>query len=564
MWPFANAIRAGASSVMCSYNRVNGSYACQNSKLLNGLLKEELGFQGYVMTDWNGLHSGVASIESGTDMDMPGGIPNAQPLPDNSGLECYFGGNITIAVNNGTLPTERLDDMITRIMTPYYFLRQDDKFPSFDPAMAELNRQWVPDDYFWDWDMSGERSRDVREDHGELIREVAASSTILLKNENALPLKAPKSIAIFGNDAGDTTQGPMIRGDFEYGTLAIGGGSGNGRMTYLVTPLDAIRTRAKEDGSLVHHWLNNALVKDSDVRDLWGPNSPDVCIVFIKARATEQMDREHLKFDWDGEEMVYSVAEHCSNTVVVTHTGGVNILDFADHPNVTAIVIAHYPGQESGNSLTDVLYGKVNPSGRLPYTIPFNASDYITPVTTNISTTEVEDWQSWFEEGLEIDYRYFDAHNISVRYPFGFSLSYTEFELSNIEVEQVGKDITLAPEDLDTLPGGNPALWETLYKVHTTVHNTGDVIGSAVPQLYVAYPDSAPEGTPPLQLRGFDKLKLAPGERKMVSFHIQRRDLSYWDVVGQQWLIPEGQFTLRAGFSSRDLVESATITPCGA
>lgn len=236
MWPFANAIRAGASSVMCSYNRVNGSYACQNSKLLNGLLKEELGFQGYVMTDWEGLHSGVASIESGTDMDMPGGIPNAKPLPDNSGLECYFGGNITVAVNNGTLPTDRLDDMITRIMTPYYFLRQDENFPSFDPAMAELNRQWVLEDYFWDWDMSGERSRDVRENHGELIRELAASSTILVKNENALPLKAPKSIAIFGNDAGDTTKGPMIRGNFEYGTLAIGGGSGNGRMTYLVTP----------------------------------------------------------------------------------------------------------------------------------------------------------------------------------------------------------------------------------------------------------------------------------------------------------------------------------------
>lgn len=245
MWPFANAIRAGASSVMCSYNRVNGSYACQNSELLDGLLEEELGFQGYVMTDWDALHSGITSIKSGTDMNIPNRIPHSSPLPDNSAYASYFGGNITLAVINGTLDADRLDDMITRIMTPYYFLHQDENFPLIDPAMADLNSFFPQNEWLQDWNLTGERSRDVRADHGNIIRELGASSTILLKNENALPLDAPKSIAMFGNGAGDNTEGPIIRGQSEFGTLAIGGGSGTGRFTYLVTPLDAIRTRAK-------------------------------------------------------------------------------------------------------------------------------------------------------------------------------------------------------------------------------------------------------------------------------------------------------------------------------
>lgn len=236
-----------------------------------------------------------------------------------------------------------------------------------------------------------------------------------------------------------------------------------------------------------------------------------------------------------------SVARYCNNTIVVTHSGGFNTLPFADHPNVTAIIAAHYPGQESGNSITDVLYGEINPSGRLPYTIPFNASDFNTPITTNITTTGARDWQSWFTEGLEVDYRYVDTHNISVRYPFGYGLSYTDFELGNIAIEQVGrKDITSAPADQATLPRGNPELWETLYKVKVSLQNTGSTAGATVVQLYVTFPDSAPTGTPRLQLRGFDKVELTPGERHRVSFDLMRRDISCWDVEEQQWLIPEG------------------------
>ncbi|KIA75813.1 beta-glucosidase G [Aspergillus ustus] len=233
-----------------------------------------------------------------------------------------------------------------------------------------------------------------------------------------------------------------------------------------------------------------------------------------------------------------------------------------------------YPGQESGNSITDVLYGDVNPSGRLPYTIAYNESDYNAPIVTNIQTTGVEDWQAWFDERLEIDYRYFDANNISVQYEFGYGLSYTSFEMSDLVVEstqqqQSNGSIAQFPSAASTTsavvtPGGNPELWGTLYTVSITVHNTGMIRGSTVPQLYVTFPDSAPAGTPPRQLRGFEKVELAGGERRTVTFNVMRRDISYWDVGAQEWAVPTGEFVFRVGFSSRDLVASATVTPIAA
>ncbi|KAI6784988.1 uncharacterized protein J7T54_008082 [Emericellopsis cladophorae] len=562
LWPFANAIHAKAASVMCAYQRLNGSYACENSKALNGLLKTELGFQGYVMADWGATHSGVASIEGGLDMNMPGGLG---PYGTNFKAGSFFGGNITLAVNNGTVPVDRIDDMIIRQMAPYYWLGQDaEDFPTVDPSSADLNTFSPRSTWLREFNLTGPGSRDVRGNHAGLIRRHGAEATVLLKNENsALPLKAPKSIAVFGNDAGDLTEGFYNQVDYEFGTLIAGGGSGTGRATYIVSPLTAVNERAQQDGSLVQQWLNNTLIASSDIRDLWIPAVPDVCLVFLKTWAQEFTDRRHLSVDYDGDDVVESVAAHCNNTVVVTHSSGINTMPWADHPNVTAIVAAHYPGQESGHSLVDVLYGDVNPSGKLPYTIALDGADYNAPPTTIINTTGVYDWQSWFDEKLEIDYRYFDAHNISVRYPFGHGLSYTSFELGPISAECVvdSASVTSLPEQLPIQPGGNPALWQTLYTLSTPLKNTGGVPGAAVAQLYVTFPDSTPEGTPPRQLRGFDKLLLAPGETGTASFDLMRRDLSYWDVDHQDWVIPEGEFTISVGFSSRDLKQVAVMTP---
>jgi beta-glucosidase len=209
---------------MCAYNRVklvNGSYACQNSKELNGLVKEELGFQGYVVSDWGGTYSGIASIEAGLDLNMPGGLGDYSieaPVG-----ESYFGGNVTAAVLNGTLEVSRLDDMIVRLMTPYYFLGQDGDYPTIDPSSVPLQTFFVDYDPRSNWVdnlvLNGTSNHDVRADHNVTIRKLGATSTILLKNANrALPLAAPKSIAVFGNDASEDTQGPLNQwSQFEFG-----------------------------------------------------------------------------------------------------------------------------------------------------------------------------------------------------------------------------------------------------------------------------------------------------------------------------------------------------------
>jgi beta-glucosidase len=241
------------------------------------------------------------------------------------------------------------------------------------------------------------------------------------------------------------------------------------------------------------------------------------------------------------------------------HIPGLVNIPFADNPNVTAILTAHFPGQESGNSLVDILYGKVNPSGKLPYTIALNETDYNAPPVTEVSTDGIDDWQVYFEEKLEIDYRYFDAHNIPVLYEFGFGLSYTEFNATAISGAAATTSITSMPEDLPVAPGGNPALWETVYTVNATISNVGDVTGAAIPQLYVSLPDSVPD-TPVRQLRGFEKIMLECGQEEVVSFPLMRRDLSYWDIVAQQWVIPTGTFTFHVGFSSRDLRDSFEAT----
>jgi beta-glucosidase len=563
LWPFANAVKAGTASVMCSYNRINGSYGCQNSKTLNGLLKDELGFQGYVMSDWLGTHSGVPAIEAGLDMNMPGGINFLTPTPS------YWGGNISMAIGNGSLTESRLDDMVRRIMTPYYFLGQDRGFPTIDPSGASLNF-FSPNTWVDEFVLNGTSNRDVRANHAPLIRELGAAGTVLLKNErNALPLHSPKNIAVFGNDAGDLTRGLYFlniatgvdSGNSEFGTLPVGGGSGTGRFSYVITPLEAIKSRAVKDGAIVQYVLDNDNITYAG---LWSiaPSPPEVCLVFLKTWASEGSDRKDLEADWNSTALVNTVAATCNNTVVITHSGGLNTLPFANHPNVTAILAAHYPGQETGNSIVDILYGDVNPSGHLPYTIARSAKDYNTAVTnssTLLTTTDPNAWQSDFTERLLIDYRYFDDGNLSVQFEFGFGLSYTTFELSDLHINAVQSGVPATPPPATVLPGGNPALWDVLFKVKATVRNTGSVAGAAVPQLYLGMPAEAGIGTPVRVLRGFEKVGLGSGESAEVNFDLMRRDVSYWDVTRQEWVIPSSKIGVEVGFSSRDIKLTSSL-----
>ncbi|KAH7356905.1 beta-glucosidase [Rhexocercosporidium sp. MPI-PUGE-AT-0058] len=560
MWPFANSVRAGVASIMCSYNRLNASYACQNSKALNGLLKEELGFQGYVMSDWGAVHAGVDSVEAGLDMNMPGPLGFFVTEPS------FWGPNLTTAVNNGSLAEERLDDMARRIMTPYFHLGQNADFPPIDPESGNLNILGVPP--YLNTFTFGPANVDVREDHAKLVRDLAAAGTVLLKNtNNALPLKAPKNMGVFGNDAGDITNGLYSlkfvgEQNYEYGTLPVGGGSGTGRLTYIVTPLDALKVRTKSDGTLLQYLLNNTLLSGDPAIAFasLAPSPPDVCLVFLKTWAAEGTDLTSLLADWNSTGVVENVANFCNNTIVVTHTGGPNTMPWANHPNVTAIVAAHFPGQESGNSIVDILYGDVNPSGKLPYTIANTEADYafagLTNSTELLKTEDPNAWQSDFTEGLLIEYRHFDYYNQSVLFEFGFGMSYTNFSMSGLTISRKTNDsITASPPAAAILPGGNPTLYDVLFRATASISNTGSLSGATVAQLYLSLPQIPGEGITPLKvLRGFEKVSLEPGQSAEVSFDLMRRDISHWDTTAQEWIIAPGDIRMHLGFSSRDIV----------
>jgi beta-glucosidase len=263
--------------------------------------------------------------------------------------------------------------------------------------------------------------------------------------------------------------------------------------------------------------------------------------------------------DYNGTQVVENIAAWCNNTIVVTHTSGPIVMPWADHPNVTAILVAHFPGQESGNSLVDVLYGEYNPSGRLPYTIAYNESDYAFARITNSTelrfTEDPNAWQADFTEGLLIDYRHYDYYNLSVQYEFGYGLSYTNFSMSDVKVQRLApQNLTARPSNAGTMPGGNPALYDTLYEITVKVTNIGSIAGDIVPQLYLSQPVNHSFGPTPVQvLRGFNKVFLGAGQSRTVTFPLMRRDLSFWDAIQQQWIIPSGRFGVRAGFSSRDI-----------
>jgi beta-glucosidase len=564
LWPFANAVRSGVASVMCSYNRVNQTYACENSKLLNGLLKGELGFQGYVVSDWYATHSGVASVEAGLDMTMPGPLNNAASaiIPPPS----YLGGNLTAAVQNGTVNEAKINDMARRILVPYYQLAQDDDFPSIDPSTGYVfaTTYNYPLEYLGpDANPSNPPpARDVRANHTEVVRKVAAAGTVLLKNSNnVLPFKKPGNIAVFGNGAADMSQGLTFTGDDsgpwgpDIGALSVGGGSGAGRHVRLISPLRALRERVEGYGGRVQYLLDNHMIVGGDFTSIYPP--PEACLVFLKTWSREGLDRLSFENDWNSTAVVENVAKHCPNTIVVTHSAGINTMPWAENENVTAILAAHYPGQENGYSISDVLFGDVNPSARLPYTIPKKPEDYDFPIV-NVTGEQAKDpngWQADFTEGQFIDYRHFDAKNITPQFEFGFGLSYTTFDMaSNATFDRKCLGLSPFPPSTNaTVPGGNPSLWKEVASVTASVRNTGKISGDQVVQLYMGFPqESVPSGTPTNVLRGFEKVHLEPGEVKEVVLPLMRRDVSYWNVVAQDWEIPKGTFEFRIGFSSRD------------
>ncbi|RYP74100.1 hypothetical protein DL770_007660 [Monosporascus sp. CRB-9-2] len=573
LWPFQDAVYAGTGNIMCSYNRVNNSYGCANSKTQNGLLKTELGFQGAVTSDWGAIHAGVATALAGMDMVMP-----------NSEL---WGDRLTEAVKNGSIPEERLDDMATRIIASWYQMGQDRDFPEpgvgMPPDLAKAHR--IVD------------ARNVSSQR--VLLDGAIEGHVLVKNiRDALPLKQPNLLSIFGYSARSPDQWNYkinggiaawtFGGESSYlgrdvsagfagevdkdwsaiapnGTLFSGGGSGAVTPASVSSPFDALTARAYDDGTALFWDFFNP---EPDVAE-----SSDACLVIGNAYASEGYDRPGLRDDHT-DRLIQHVADRCNNTVVVLHNAGARLVDpWFDHANVTAVLLAHLPGEASGRALVALLYGDANPSGKLPYTVARNESDYGALLGPSRAGGRFARFpQSDFsEEGVFIDYRHFDARNVTPRFEFGFGLSYTTFEYSNLRIERRhdnnstninsgggGDDIAEYPTGA-VREGGPADLWDVLVTVRADVANTGGVAGAEVAQLYVGIPGS---GVPARQLRGFAKPFLNASASTTIDFELTRRDLSVWDVAAQRWRLPLGgqRFAVYVGGSSRDLPLRGTLT----
>ncbi len=500
---FEAAVKQGdVGSVMCSYNRIDGTYACENPRMLDGILKGELGFDGFVMSDWSGTHSTVQAANSGLDMEMG-------PAPGQ-----YYGDALKAAIQSGQVPAARLDDMVLRILRPMFArgIFEHPHAPEPDAFAADVRR---PEDL-------------------TLARKISEEGTVLLKNAgNVLPLTGNgKRVAVIGSAGGPvgTSQ--------SYGT----GGSAHipefGTKADLVTPFQGIQQRGQAENDIVTY-ADGTSTADA----VAAATTADVAVVFANDAESEGNDRPDLSLadaksctlagcqplPGNQDQLIAAVAAANPNTVVVLDTGGPMLMPWLN--NVKGVLQAWYPGQEDGNAIAALLFGDVNPSAKLPQTFPKAMKDL--PTQTAQQFPGVDDSHgvphATYSEGLKVGYRWYDAQGIAPLFPFGFGLSYTTFSERRLRAKRAGSGV----------------------KVSLDVTNTGAREGAQVPQVYVGMPGST--GEPPKRLAGFDKVSLRAGETKTVSMSLDRRAFSYWDSLSGAWVARPGCYGLLAGSSSRDL-----------
>ncbi|MCJ1448936.1 MAG: hypothetical protein MMC23_009455 [Stictis urceolatum] len=625
LWPFADAVRAGTGSIMCSYNQVNNSYACQNSYMLNHILKGELGFQGFVVSDWAAQHSGVGSALAGLDMTMPG------DAAFDSGTS-FWGANLTVAILNGTIPQYRLDDMAVRIVAAWYYVGRDTR------AVPINFDSWTSDTYGNQHFVAGQgyglinEHVDVRGENAQLIRKIGADSTVLLKNtNNALPLTGKEKLTgVFGEDAGSNIYGPNGCPDrgCDNGTLAMAWGSGSANFASLVTPEMAILNKLVSAGSAVESITDNYAFTQIETL----ASRVDTAIVFVNSDSGEGYinvdgnvgDRRNLTLWQGGDNLIQNVTHLCNNTIVVIHsTGAVDIEAYKNNANVSAILWAGVPGEQSGNSIVDILYGAVNPGAKLPFTIGKQRQDYGTDLlyVPNSPVPQVQ-----FQEGVFIDYRHFDRANITPSYEFGFGLSYTTFSYSNLQIQKhyvaayapntgstspaptygsisntsadyvfpanfsqvplyvypylnytsLSKSandpsygapgfVPAGAQDSSPQPvnpaGGAPGGNPQLYDVMYTVTATITNAGK-VPgeEVPQLYVGLGGPNDPVKVLRGFERLSVGVNSTATFTADLTRRDLSNWDTGSQNWVVRNSTKRVYVGSSSRNLPLSGVLS----
>ena len=519
---FKAAVQEGnAWAIMGSYNLYNGQFNCHNEKLLVDILKGEWGFDGVVVSDWGGCRDDEEAVLNGLDIEM-GTWTNGLTGAASDGYRNYHMADPYLkGLREGKYTTKELDDKVRRILRTIFrtSMRPEPNYGRF-----------------------------VCPEHYQAAREISAAGVVLLKNDNnALPLNVPEGGKV------------LLVGENVVKKMVVGGGSSNLKTAYEVNPLEGLQNAFGDKAEVV--WARGYVGDTSTSynlvdtgQDLTDNRSPEELIaeavemakdadyvIFVGGlnksahQDNESTDRLKITLPYDQENVILALAEVAENLVVVNISGSAVAMPWAD--SVDAIVQGWYGGTETGNALADVLTGKVNPSGRLPFSIPFRYEDG--PIKTEaqypgIKAEGDQFWQTHYSEGVYVGYRWYSTQEIPVQFPFGHGLSYTTFEYSNAK----------AAKPSMTAAG-------TL-KVSVDVANTGSVDGAEVVQLYIADPEASID-RPAKELKGFEKVWLKAGQKKTVTFEIDAEDLSYFDAEKHEWVAEPGEFQVLLGSSSEDL-----------
>ena len=471
-------------TVMCAYNQLNGTYASENRKLLTDILKDEWGFEGFVVSDWGAVHDRVASLRGGLDLEMPG--------PRDRRVRA-----VVEAVRQGELDEAALNESARRILGIVFKAAQTPKGAAFDAAA-----------------------------HHALARQIAGQGMVLLKNNGILPLKGVRRIAVIGRAAKE----PHYQGH----------GSSHINATQVDVPLVELQKLA---GGAQMTYSEGYPADDTRQPDLIdaavsAARAAEVALLYIALptyKESEGYDRADLDLTGQQVALIRAVTAAQPKSVVILNNGSaVTMSAWLD--GVAAVLEAWMMGQAGGGAIADVLFGAVNPSGKLTETFPIKLSD--TPARINYPG---EGDVVRYGEGLYIGYRYYDAREQPVLFPFGHGLSYTTFEYSAASVS--------SPEfrDVDGVT------------VSVKVTNTGPVVGKEVVQVYVHDRQSG-LARPPKELKGFAKVELQPGETKTVSVPLDFRSFAYYHPGYGQWITEDGEFDILVGASSADIRCRALVT----
>lgn len=469
-------------TVMCSYNKINGTYAAQNHQYLTETLRDQWGFDGYVVSDWGAVNNRVEDLKAGLDLEMPG---------SNGANDKMIVG----AVLSGELDVNVVNEAVERILNIVFRYEENrDKNAVFDKD----------------------------KDH-EMARRVAEETIVLLKNEDVLPLSEQQKVAFIGKYA----KKPRYQG----------GGSSHINSHKITSALDAA---ADMKNITYAQGFDDAEDKADEkllAEAVEAARNADVAVIFAGLPdkfESEGFDRKHMAMPNCQNELIEKVAAVQPNTVVVLHNGSPVEMPWINQ--VKGVVEAYLGGQAVGGAVCDILFGKVNPSAKLPETFPIRLEDNPSYLSYIGEGDMVE-----YREGIFVGYRYYDKKKMDVLFPFGYGLSYTTFEYSNLTVDKEQM------KDTDTLC------------VTVDVTNTGSVAGKEVVQLYVADRESTVI-RPVKELRDFAKVELAPGETKTVTFTLDKRAFAYYSVRIHDWHVETGAFDIMIGKSSRDIVLTKTVT----